>query len=168
MSTLPKLIDPIQFAEKGKVLAGQLPLYLCSRVSELVSNRDGFVMVDLSFSKDGSMVTIQGHLEANLLLQCQHCLDSVNCSIACEVKLGIVSSLEAAERLSEDYEPLLFAPEDSLVTLSDIVEDELILAMPSYPKHADCGRPEIEKIQEDGSKPRADSPFGMLEILKQH
>jgi uncharacterized protein len=51
------------------------------------------------------------------------------------VKLGIVISVEQADRLPDDYEPLLLGSNEEKILLADLVEDELLLVIPDYPKH---------------------------------
>ena len=50
-----------------------------------------------------------------------------------EVRLGIISDQSLAETLPDMYEPLVTGPEP--VFLRDVIEDELILALPLVPKH---------------------------------
>ncbi|MDD1605635.1 MAG: YceD family protein, partial [Methylococcaceae bacterium] len=49
------------------------------------------------------------------------------------VRLGIVSSIDQANRLPEDYDPLLV--EQDSIPLRNLIEDELLLSLPTYPKH---------------------------------
>ena len=80
-----------------------------------------------------------------------------------QVSLGVVASLEEADRLRESYEPLLFdggAP----IRLSDLVQDELVLAIPPIPQHADCGSAaHAGPLAETGHR---ENPFAVLAQLK--
>ncbi len=67
-------------------------------------------------------------------MQCQNCLDAVEVQINAEIKLGLISALEQLDRLPAGYEPLLIEAEKML--LKEIVEDELLLNLPPFPKHA--------------------------------
>jgi uncharacterized protein len=163
MSALPKLIDPILLAEKGKEISGQIPLSICHRLNESLHSHDGFATFKLEFGKDGRLPTIKGRIEANVVLQCHVCLEALDWRIDSSVNLGVVSSIDEADRLSQSYEPLVISNRETLTELCDIVQDELILALPIFPRHPRCSG--------DGSNDQVCSekkpnPFSVLANLK--
>ena len=134
---LPEYIDPVQLAEKRGELKGQMPVSRLDRLADMLADNTGFVDVELYFSREGRLPKIQGQIVAELSLCCQNCLQAVIWPITHEVNLGIVKSIEQANRLPEDIEPLLL--EQDTVPIKDIIEDELLLSLPTYPKHQyDC------------------------------
>jgi uncharacterized protein len=103
-----------------------------------------------------------------LPMTCQRCLGSVAVPVQFEREFRFVASEELAEAQDEACE------EDLLVVnrdfnLLELVEDELIMALPVVPKHVEC--PVVVKLQvadpdfaENGAeKP---NPFAVLEQLK--
>lgn len=133
MDRLPELIDPVVFAERRTELVGKLELGLFTRLAEFMTEAEGKVNVQLSFNKQGRDALIDGSVQTELLLQCQNCLEPVAVPLDVVIKLGIVTVLEQADRLPEGYEPLLASGEK--MSLREIVEDELLLALPAFPKH---------------------------------
>jgi uncharacterized protein len=134
LDRLPKTIDPLHLADKRGELKGHIPLSCFDRLAEIVLQDDtGSIAVDLIFGREGKLAVIDGKIEATLNLICQNCLQAMEWPVNHAIKLGIVSSIEEANRLPEDCEPLLL--EDEKILLKDIVEDELLLILPQFPKH---------------------------------
>jgi uncharacterized protein len=80
-----------------------------------------------------------------------------------------VSSIDQANRLPEDFEPLLV--EGDTIPLTDLIEDELLLSLPTYPKHQhSCFAANSDKIKTTTSVPDSSSlpenPFSILATLK--
>ena len=131
-------------------------------------NNDGVVNVSLYFGREGRIPYVDGNLETTLLLTCQKCLQGVEFKVNNAVKLGIVTSIEYVARLPLEYEPLLV--EEETLLLSTLVEDELLLSLPDYPKHEyDCV---VEGVAKDivsafeEIAPKKPNPFSVLAHLK--
>ncbi len=134
MDRLPEIIDPLVFAERRTELSGKFELRALARLAEMLVDDAGSVEIYLSFSKQGRDAFIEGWAKATLLMQCQNCLETVEVPLNAVIKLGMLASLEQAGRLPEGYEPLLLQEEK--MSLKEIVEDEILLALPAFPKHA--------------------------------
>ncbi|MDQ2694556.1 MAG: YceD family protein, partial [Pseudomonadota bacterium] len=78
--------------------------------------------------------------------------------------LGLVRSESQAAGLSDAYEPLLTAADS--ITVSELVEDELILALPFAPRHPDaaCAAAGQDVAPAKRDKPH---PFAVLSTLLQ-
>ncbi|WP_460034842.1 YceD family protein [Methylothermus subterraneus] len=133
---LPGLIDPIAWVDKGRRWQGKVPLARLSRLAEMIVNSDGEAEVDLSFSRQGRVAAITGKVWADLEVVCQRCLETLRIEVRSPVRLGVVGSIDEGKQLPEAYEPLLL--EQPQIVFSDIIEDELILAIPPIPKHVQC------------------------------
>lgn len=170
LDRLPELIDPLNFADKRIELVGEIDLTRLIRLKELLVDDSGKVSVKLFFSREGRLASIQGDVSAHLIVQCQNCLRPLEISVSNNIKLGIVSSLEEADKLSEDFDPLIVG--DEKIPLKDIVEDELLLALPAFPKHTtQCLKNHFEdKLLQnsgDGSETlNSNNPFSVLAKLK--
>jgi uncharacterized protein len=158
---LPDAIDPVVFAERRRHLVGRLALGGLDRVAPLVMNPSDFVDLDLQFGKQGRLPLIEGRVGAKLILECQCCLKPVECDIDSRVRLGIVESVDAALLLPEDTEALIVEPEVEIL-LADIVQDELLLAVPAIPQHDDCQLPGETRARPEPKK----NPFEALADLK--
>ncbi|MGR8940686.1 MAG: YceD family protein [Gammaproteobacteria bacterium] len=169
LDRLPQYIDPLHLADKRSVLKGVLALKDFGRLSELLFDTTGDVLVDLYFSREGRLAKIEGKIAAHLQLVCQNCLKAIDWPVEAAVHLGVVDSLEQVDRLPPDFEPLFVEAEK--ISLKDIIEDELLLILPQYPKHPEpCGVQDSDGRAASQSSPerqkRQDNPFSILTNLK--
>jgi len=157
---LPEYINPLLFAEQRRRLQGTVSVGDLARLADALMDRGGHVAVDLAFGKDGRTVVITGSIKAELTLQCQCCLEALGWPVAAEVKLAVVGSIDAAGLLPDEYEPLVL--EGDQLAVADIVQDELLLAIPYCPQHSQCG---AAAPQEHRDTPERTNPFGILADL---
>ena len=136
-SLLPEIIDPLDLIEKNRILDGCLPLVRMERLAGLVLDRAGDVHFRVEFGREGAVRSVSGSVSAEVGLVCQSCLGVMSYDIQREFLLGVVASVDEANRLPEPFEPLLLEKEP-LVRLLDLIEDEILLALPDVPKHAVC------------------------------
>lgn len=134
---LPDVVDPVACAEKNRHLRGVLAVNQMDRLADMLLDTQGFVTVDLRFSKEGRMSCIRGYVEAELVLQCQCCLEPLAWPIRSDVNLGVVGSVDESRLLPDSMEPLLIGAGCG-VSLADIVQDELLLGVPVIPQHQNC------------------------------
>lgn len=132
---LPDLIEPQQLAVKGRVLRGVLALKKFIRLQDLLSKSDGDVKVDLAFGRDeAGQANIKGLITVALWMQCQRCMAPMLWSREIKVCLALVHSEPEAEKLPPHYEPLFL--QDDSHSLIEIVENEIILALPHVALHS--------------------------------
>jgi uncharacterized protein len=167
---LPELIDPLVFAERRIELKGTLKITSLSRLEGLLLEPSGTVEIELFFNKQGRHAFIDGLARVTLIMQCQNCLEAVAVPITTPIKLGLVTALEQADRLPEGYEPLLIDGEKML--LKDIVEDELLLSIPTFPKHQhscitfENNSPDLVATATEAVTINPQNPFAVLAKLK--
>lgn len=168
LEQLPELIDPLQCAEKRRSFKGEIALSALPRLVDALAETSGHVAFSLAFDKQGSRAVVEGHLCATLLLTCQNCLHSLAWPVEIDFHLGIVTSPDEANLLPEAYEPLLVG--EDKIPLRDIVEEELLLSLPAFPKHTegDCFHKKRFKatVPERAEAERSDNPFSVLAKLK--
>ncbi|HTM63333.1 MAG TPA: YceD family protein [Gammaproteobacteria bacterium] len=165
---IPEYVDPFRLAEQNLCLDGLVKLVDMQRLrSSLLNPGDNdTVTVSLQFGMDEQKLPyINGHLQANLGLQCQRCLERMNYEIISDFALGIVKSYEEEKALPEQYEPAMV--QDGQLALRELIEDELILNLPIIPRH----EPEVCKVklpQADAGwkQDESESPFKVLQSLK--
>lgn len=133
----PDTVDPVEFAEKGRVLEGVLPLAGFERLRDLLIDAAGEVRFVLRFAKEGSVIGVRGHLETDLALQCQRCLGALRYRIDSEIAIGFVGSVEQAHLLPESFEPVIVGTGQA-VRVDELVEDEILLSVPNVPRHELC------------------------------
>jgi uncharacterized protein len=93
---------------------------------------------------------------------CQRCLQPFCTPIELERAFRFVGTEGEAEALDAESEDdvLVLSPSFDLIGL---VEDELVLAWPLVPRHAQCNPPEHSR---DGETPPEQGPFAALAALK--
>ncbi len=170
---LPVHIDPLRMAETGRLLDGSYSLAEMGRLGDSLRDSSGKVAVSLEFGIDAEGIRyMKGRLQSVLTLECQRCLQAMQSPIDAEFALGLVRSNEAAERLPSHYEPLLV--EGDALFLRDVIEDELLLALPLVAMHdesqcIDVNAQATEAAQRDdndrGEEKKA-NPFAALAALK--
>ncbi len=162
---LPQLIEPLRLAKAGERMSGQFSLAEMQRLQTLLTDDRGELVFRLDFSVDtNGIYCITGEITATMQVLCQRCLEPLLLDVSHHVSLGIVRNSEGAKQLLSGYEPLMLVEET--VTLVELVEDELILALPFSPTHVpgDCpGSDILDKMEQDYKQ----NPFAGLAKLKQ-
>jgi len=162
---LPQQIDVRRFAELGRRLEGDISLQDCPRLSQAVKAGEGPISVALDFEKQsGGRSVVSGSIRGRIVLDCQRCLEPVSIDLQCDVLLGIVDSETEAELLPDDLEPLVAGDE---VNLIELIEDEMLLALPIVPVHDQCDPPAVLSGEgHDTGLPERENPFAVLASLK--
>jgi uncharacterized protein len=169
-SCLPPSFDPWNLAASGGHLQGELSLWSMTRLKSLLNSDRGCVRIILDGGRDEQGVHYcVGQFSAELEVVCQRCMQSMGLPLVTRVCLGLIRSDSQAKSLPKAYEPLLSS--DGNVVLSEMVEDELILALPVAPMHSDLRQCEalgfVLPEARDGGVPSQDepSPFAVLSEL---
>lgn len=118
-------------------------------------------MIELEFGKDeqGNRF-VTGAWSTRLELACQRCLEPMEIALSREIRLEFVVGIQESGCMSSDFEPMQVF-ESGTVSLPEMVEDEIILALPMAPVHvAGCQRRDIGRPVEN------ERPFGVLAKLK--
>lgn len=134
---LPDVLDPWAYAEKHRHVRGELDLERLDRLAGSLLERRGSVAIDLHFARDGRIPCITGSVTASLVLECQCCMEPMAWPVSAAVSLGVVRTVDEALLLPDSMEALIVGAEEG-VSLADIVQDELLLAIPVVPRHPDC------------------------------
>lgn len=168
---VPDLIDPVVMAGKQQQLEGGFELSELSRIKDSLADTSGTVSFQLLFHRDRKNIVISGDVDSVLQLRCQRCMELMQWPVHGDVSLAVVSSMDEADRLPDAYEPVLLT--ETKIPLKDIVEEELLLALPVIPQHAgDCpSGVEVESSAEPALTVSADDeryqPFANLaELIK--
>jgi len=166
---LPVEIDAVTLADRGRRLQGHLPLTAFKRLAGWLEGTTGEVEFDLAFARgDDNRRWLRGHVTGQFELQCQRCLDHFALPLAWEFGLVLVEAEAEADALPEDMEAVVVGSARAVHTV-DLVEDELILALPLIPRCEAVRRCrpavdvlESERIDEVTEEPRQ-QPFAGLD-----
>ena len=138
---LPELIDPWRAASRRDCYQGHCDLVGLERLNELLIEPVGRVDYKIHFERDHQRRSIvRLSIEAVLRLECQRCLAPLDWPVRAESLLALVSGLDEAAALPDDYDPLLTPAltKDRLLRPVELIEDELLLAVPTVPRHQAC------------------------------
>ncbi len=128
------------------------------------------LQVRLQIGRDaGGVKCLEGEVQGVLHLICQRCLGRVEFPVQRAFRLALVHSEAEADRLAGGYEPLLL--EDERVVVREVIEDELLLALPDFPHHSEadvCTLPEYRDDQETAVVDEKPNPFAALASLKRN
>ena len=163
---LPKHVDAHRLARQESRLVGTIPVSRLARLGAFLSDHRGTAEAELQFGMDpGGIEFVRGRVQAELALVCQRCLEPLTEWVRAEFCLGLAASEALAARLSEVYEPVLVG--DEPLGTWELIEDELILALPIVPRHEpqQCAAqvPREPKAEPGEERP---NPFAALEQLK--
>lgn len=178
-------LDVARFAQDSGRLAWQLPLVELPRLqAELAepplthTGDEGLAVVASGELRPvlgaSAQVWLRVQASAQLWLTCQRCLEPMAHQVSLNLAYRFVSDERAAEREDESSEEDVLVLSKSL-NLVELVEDELLMALPLVPRHAECPSPppvafgEVEGERNPGmadGSPRRPNPFAALAGLK--
>jgi DUF177 domain-containing protein len=171
-SGLPEFLDLARVTRQPLERAGRIRIDAMPRLSAALSDGSGDAQVELLARDDGSgRIVVQGAVEAELKLICQRCLKPMPQHVSANFRLAWVrNEAEAAAMQDETSDPLLSA--DGRIKLAELVEDELLLALPIVALHEikECNMGS-DMRETHAAKPESlakQNPFAVLEQLKQH
>ncbi len=135
--SLPDTVDLWRLAAENGQINGTMALGALPRLAAVPNHADGTVMVMLTARMDNQgRRFVEGEVHAEIELVCQRCLGTLVLPLVAKVSLMLTRSESKAEAaLPEGYEALLIGEKRTRVT--DLVEDELLLALPQIPRHND-------------------------------
>jgi uncharacterized protein len=163
---LPERVDASRMVQARRSFQGTLPLASLGRLRASLAAADGVAVYDLEFGRDELGIDyLAVHVEAELPLTCQRTLEVYRHPVRLDQRLGLIEDEREEAALPAGYDPLLIA--DGVVNLADVIEDELILALPVVPLKPGTplewhDEPEAsESVDEE-----APNPFAALARLK--
>ncbi|MES0874408.1 YceD family protein [Sinimarinibacterium thermocellulolyticum] len=153
--------------EREHRYVGQLSVSQCARlVAELVAGADTALQVELQADRRSGWPRLHGRIVGALMLECRRCGRPFEQALELAVDLRLVFG-EAEERAAlAKAEPLLI--EDDRLPLWQVVEDEVLLALPMLPRCQSCENVVNEaaataaRPQEQQAPAPRDNPFAAL------
>jgi uncharacterized protein len=119
------------------VYGGVLPVGRLPRLVAAIATPDGELSVSLELSRNRGALRLGGSVRGELLVICQRCLRQFAWPLDAAVSLRLVFSEDEEARVLSEEEPYLV--EDERLPLHDLVEEEVLLALPYAPR---CSAPD--------------------------
>ncbi|MCB1843219.1 MAG: DUF177 domain-containing protein [Halioglobus sp.] len=167
---LPATLDVRKAAARGVSVKGVIQPSDLSRFRELLADDKGSIAVDMAFNKDDQEHYVIGlDIRADVTVTCQRCLQSMPLHVHAVNSLGVVWTDSQAATLPGHLEPLIV--EEPPCNLWEVVEEELMLALPTFSYHdtEECRRGTLAFTDEAPDEPAPvdkPNPFDVLVQLK--
>lgn len=160
------LVDPYKLAAQQQTLEGQVVVADMLRVNKLLvkDQGQGELTYKVVFSTDtDKLCVLTGEIEGEVSLCCQRCLQPFTYTVHCDFIDSPVGNDAEAKLLPDMYEPVSI--QDGKVDLLEMLEDELILALPQVPMHVESECKAAVAIATE-SEEQEMNPFQVLQTLK--
>jgi uncharacterized protein len=169
-------LDVARFAAEAGVLAGAWPGEQLDRLADSQSPPQDTPLAAVDWSVQGEARPVTGgepelwltlQARTTAWLTCQRCLQPLAEALAIDRRIRFVRGEAEAEALDAESEDDVLALARSL-DLRELIEDELLLALPLVPRHDRCPRPlpvDAQAAAAPVAEPDA-HPFAVLKGLK--
>lgn len=166
---LPNYIDPRKLALQGILLKGTVNVADLTRLDSSVSAIRGPFKASVQFALDESRAKVaRGNVMVEVEVVCQRCLDPLVVDLQADFAAQVIWSEDHLNRVASNYEPWLVI--DKMANLSELLEDEILLALPlvNYHNAGECTGDSFENEEEGaaGDEIVSDNPFNVLLQLK--
>lgn len=171
LGALPHRVEARTLAARGVVVEGLLPATRMPRLNAAIVAADAPAWVQAQFRRDEEgRYIVQLSVQMPVSVACQRCLGSMGLELTSESQLAALWNDEQAEHLPSRYDPLVTGDETDLW---QVVEDELLLALPAFSYHSDSHCGDATGVAQPGparpdktDTPVRDNPFTVLAALK--
>lgn len=160
------LADFGRLAQQRRAFEGRLPLADCGRLRGMLAHVDGAVEYSIECAPDAlGRPELRVRVAGSLPLVCQRSLAAYWHPIAIDARLGVIGREVEEDALLASQEPLLIGAEGK--RLAEVVEDELILAVPVVPRDPAAVQAAMAVTDSNADAGTTDGgPFAMLAVLK--
>ena len=168
-----QLSDVDRLADRQADVAFEIPLDQLPRVRAQLASSGGKISGVAHFRREAGFRVVALQMDGVATLTCQRCLEPMKWPVGSMARVALVAAESEADRVPQEFETVL-APENRIRVL-DLVEEELLLALPLVPLHADAGecsgRKSVPGVAAEAAEPEQDTqrPFERLgELLKRN
>jgi uncharacterized protein len=162
----PRRLDVDAFVDSTGLLGGQCAVGSLSRLASLVlPDAEASVAWDaIGERRQGpdrrAQRWVRLRVQSPVRMTCQRCLEPVALDLRVDRALRFVPTEAEAEALDLDSDDDVLAASHRL-DLIGLVEDELVLALPTVPRHESCLPPRLAD-PEASAPPTRPNPFAVL------
>jgi len=181
----PEYIDLWDFVHNGRELRGVMPVRkfprlleglpeqpLVESMQDLRADGKGAVWFEIQgYTKVGQRSGLRLKVQARIDLVCQRCLDIMCLDVLEQAEFDVVTQAQMDQMDQEELDP--DEPEmlvgSRQFDLFELIEDQLILAVPYVPKHDNCGKQQgasSDRSVNDMDPEQVDAKRNPFEVLK--
>jgi uncharacterized protein len=158
------VVDATLLAAREATLDRSFALVDLPRLSECATDQTATARLVARWRLVDGRAAVSGTASAELVLTCQRCLGSVSVTVEDEFHLVLVDDEDQAKSLPDQQDVIV--TDATRLDLSWLLEEQLLLAMPLVPTHAnatDCVARQASA--ESGATDDAQRPFADLKAL---
>ncbi|WP_221795053.1 YceD family protein [Oceanobacter mangrovi] len=166
---LPHRVDATKLVEVNQQLRAKIDSSELTRLNEAVDQCLAPVECFVTFERDEERHRVlRGSCSTRVAMVCQRCLGTVEIEVDSQFSLGLVFDDEQAKQLPRSLEPVEM-DENGILDLWEVVEDEVLLALPMFPMHSEseCRIQQPEPENTTSGNEKRPNPFDVLAQLKQ-
>lgn len=130
-----KLVDVSALADAAVEVEFSIPLSGLERLKPLLTSPEGTATGRIGWTREGGQVIADVEAGAQLRLRCQRCLDEFVLPVNSRSRVALVADEAQVATLADELETALAV--DGRIRQRDLVEEELLLAVPAAPRHPD-------------------------------
>ena len=157
------VIDGFEFASAGATQQGVWPLREFPRLRDVLATDAGEVRYEISGVRDArGRPGLRLKVSGTLALRCQRCLEPMPFDVQTDETLVLAATLDEIHAEPADTHAPDRVVAGKEMALRELIEDELILAVPYAPRHEGC----VAVPADDG---KSTSPFaGLRGLMRKH
>jgi len=165
-ATLPPVLDAWRMVAARRYFEGELPLSAFTRLKDSLTDSEGVCRYRIEFGRDTlDLPFVEIRAETQLPMLCQRSLERYLQPVDVLQRLGLITEEAQEAALPEGTEPLLLQSGAEIRPI-ELIEDELILALPVVPINPESTELEAE-WPEDADGDEKPNPFAALAALKE-
>jgi uncharacterized protein len=153
-----KPLDIDRLADGEADIDFAVPLAELPRLRSQLASIEGMVRGRVHFTRESGLVVADLTVSGAATLACQRCLQAMTEPVESSVRVALITAEAEAKRVPEHLEPVLAL--GGRITVGELVEEELLLALPIVPLHAqasECAGP-VDAPAVSGVPPASDAP----------
>jgi DUF177 domain-containing protein len=165
-------IDPRRFAREHASASGSVAADTLARVADVLCDAAGpnqqsnliqYRVTGFVTPKDQAALRVE--LSGEIGLRCQRCLERMTFPLAVQREIVLVAGTDEFEPSADEPESVDIIPAVSRMDLRELVEEEILLALPLAPRHP-AGECEVSAAGQGPGAQADASAFAALARLK--
>ena len=165
-ATLPPQLDVWRMVTNQRRFEGTVALAQMSRLSSILADTDGECRYVLEFYRDPLKIDVlHMQLSVSLPLVCQRSLERFLHKVEIDQRFGLISDESQEASMLEGMEAVLIEGNGE-VSPFQLIEDELLLAVPLVPINPNASELDPKWAQEEVIEEKKPNPFAALAALK--
>ena len=141
-----------------------IPLAELPRVSHELQSTEGDARGNVRFSRQLGQAVADLEVRAQPEVVCQRCMLPMRWPVEVKTRIALVSDYSAADRVPEGLE--VFLVEADSVSVRDLVDEEVLLALPHVPRHGEGSECAGSKMRLPGQEGETDEAAADAQVQK--